>query len=203
MPRPRLHATEDLLDAAAGLAAEHGPAGVTMGAVAAASGAPSGTLYHRFGSRAGLLAGVWLRTVEAFQAGYLERLARDPVLEGCVAAARHVVAWTRSHPQEVQILLRGPRDFAVAGAPADLRERIAATDTRLEAAIAAAAARLPLADAAEARELVVFATVDLPYAAARRHLRRGTMPPGLEEHLARAVRAVLVDRLGPGATAAP
>lgn len=44
-----------ILDATATLFAEHGAAGVTMERVAAAAGVGKGTIFHRFGSRAGLL----------------------------------------------------------------------------------------------------------------------------------------------------
>jgi len=44
-----------LLDAARRLIAEHGPEAVTMDDVAAAAGVGKGTLFRRFGSRAGLM----------------------------------------------------------------------------------------------------------------------------------------------------
>ncbi|WCD85969.1 hypothetical protein KPP03845_102310 [Streptomyces xanthophaeus] len=56
------------------LAAGGGPDAVTMSAVAQAVGAPSGSVYHRFAGRPALLAEVWLRTVEAFQEGYLAQV---------------------------------------------------------------------------------------------------------------------------------
>ncbi|MCG7527704.1 TetR/AcrR family transcriptional regulator, partial [Streptomyces sp. OfavH-34-F] len=70
MARPPRFSTEQLLDAAVPLAAASGPAGVTMSAVAQATGAPSGSVYHRFPGRDALLAEVWLRTVERFQDGW-------------------------------------------------------------------------------------------------------------------------------------
>ncbi|MEV6060515.1 helix-turn-helix domain-containing protein [Nocardia asteroides] len=44
-----------ILEATAALLAEHGASGVTMDRVAAAAGVGKGTIFHRFGSRAGLL----------------------------------------------------------------------------------------------------------------------------------------------------
>lgn len=44
-----------ILDATRSLLAEHGAEGVTMDRVAAAAGVGKGTIFHRFGSRAGLL----------------------------------------------------------------------------------------------------------------------------------------------------
>lgn len=62
MPDPRPTERADaarnrraILEATAALLAEHGAAGVTMDRVAAAAGVGKGTIFHRFGSRAGLL----------------------------------------------------------------------------------------------------------------------------------------------------
>ncbi|MGW6422067.1 TetR/AcrR family transcriptional regulator [Nocardia sp. NPDC055053] len=62
MPDPRPTERADaarnrraILEATAALLAEHGAAGVTMDRVAAAAGVAKGTIFHRFGSRAGLL----------------------------------------------------------------------------------------------------------------------------------------------------
>src|SRR5690606_26004111 len=57
-----------ILDATAALLAEHGAAGVTMDRVAAAAGVGKGTIFHRFGSRAGLL-------YELVAEGAVERMA--------------------------------------------------------------------------------------------------------------------------------
>ena len=71
MGRPALHDTQTLLDVARTIAADRGPASVTIAAVSAASGAPSGSLYHRFDDRAALLGQLWLRTTGQFQSGFL------------------------------------------------------------------------------------------------------------------------------------
>jgi len=47
---------------------DEGPRAVSVAAIAQASGAPTGTLYHRFGSRDGILAAAWLRALERFAA---------------------------------------------------------------------------------------------------------------------------------------
>ena len=54
MPRPARFTLDELLDAAAALLAADGPAAVTMSAVARAAHAPSGSMYHRFPTRAAL-----------------------------------------------------------------------------------------------------------------------------------------------------
>jgi AcrR family transcriptional regulator len=57
-PRERADAARNrraILDATAALLAEHGAAAVTMERVATEAGVGKGTIFHRFGSRAGLL----------------------------------------------------------------------------------------------------------------------------------------------------
>ena len=68
MARPRTHDIDSLLDAAERLLAVNGSSAVTVRALARATGAPSGTLYHAFGSRADLLGRMWLRAAERFLA---------------------------------------------------------------------------------------------------------------------------------------
>ncbi|GGV02514.1 hypothetical protein GCM10010275_46960 [Streptomyces litmocidini] len=76
-------------------------------------GAPRGSVYHRFAGRTALLAEVWLRTVERFQAGYLAVLTGGPDAHRAArAASRHVVAWCRENPAEAALLLYGAADLA-------------------------------------------------------------------------------------------
>ncbi|MFC4505045.1 MULTISPECIES: TetR/AcrR family transcriptional regulator [Streptomyces] len=60
-----------LLDAAARLIAEHGAAGVTMEAVAAAANVGKGTVFRRFGDRTGLLTALLDHSEQKMQAAFL------------------------------------------------------------------------------------------------------------------------------------
>ncbi|MFH0519369.1 TetR/AcrR family transcriptional regulator [Streptomyces sp. M41] len=60
-----------LLEAAALLIAEHGAAGVTMEAVAAAAGVGKGTVFRRFGDRTGLLSALLDHSAKKLQADFL------------------------------------------------------------------------------------------------------------------------------------
>jgi AcrR family transcriptional regulator len=186
VPRPRLHDTETLLDAAAAIVATDGPAGLTMAGLAKATGAPSGSLYHRFGSRDALLGAVRVRAALAFEAGFVERLAGSPPVEACVSAARYVVAWSRTEAVLVQVLLRSEREFAPEGWPDEIRKARAGFSARTEAALDEAGRRVG------DRERVLIATVDLPYAVVRRHLTiGGALPSDAEDVVAEAARALL------------
>jgi AcrR family transcriptional regulator len=171
MGRPALHDTETLLDTARTIAAGRGPASVTIAAVSAASGAPSGSLYHRFDDRAALLGQLWLRTTSQFQTDFLTALDSAPGVEGCVAAAVSVIDWCRDHPAEARLLLRGPDDFAAADWPEPTRRSAAADRRALTKALRARAAEL--GDPDEALDRVFLATVDLPLAIVRRQLQAG------------------------------
>jgi AcrR family transcriptional regulator len=189
--RPALHDTETLLDVALAIAADRGPASVTIASVSAAGGAPSGSLYHRFDDRAALLGQLWLRTTGAFQAGFLEALDSTPGIDGCVAAAGYVIAWCRDHPAEARLLLRGPDDFAAADWPPATRRHAAADRRALTKALQARAADLgePTLDR------ILLATVDLPLAIIRRHLQAGPrarLPSDVGALVAQATRAVLI-----------
>ena len=50
MAPPRKHQTDVILDATRALVLAEGPRAASVGAIAKASGAPAGTLYHRFGT---------------------------------------------------------------------------------------------------------------------------------------------------------
>ncbi|MGW3010517.1 TetR/AcrR family transcriptional regulator [Streptomyces sp. NPDC001219] len=192
MARPSRFDTAQLLDAAVRLAAESGPSGVTMSAVAAAVGAPSGSLYHRFPGRTALLAEVWLRTVEGFQAGYFEALeSSDDPRAGGRAAARHVVAWSRAHPAEAALLLYGAREFGRDDWSDAHLVRAEEGNMRVRAALAALAGALGL-HGREGFDRVTLAAVDLPLSLVRRHLRGGTpLPPHAEDLAERCTEALL------------
>jgi AcrR family transcriptional regulator len=200
--RPALHDTQALLDVALAIAADRGPASVTIAAVSTASGAPSGSLYHRFDDRAALLGQLWLRTTGRFQADFLAALASAPAAEGCIAAAGYVVGWCRDHPAEARLLLRGPEDFAAAEWPAPTRRSAAADRRALRAALQEHATELA-GSASEALERVTLATVDLPLAVVRRHLQSGPrakLPPEADALVEQTARALLGERARDEAT---
>ncbi|MFD7234518.1 TetR/AcrR family transcriptional regulator [Streptomyces syringium] len=192
MARPPRFNLDQLLDAAVRLAAASGPAGVTMSAVAKEVGAPSGSVYHRFAGRTVLLAEVWLRTVEHFQEGWFAALEgeTDPRRAGS-AAARHVLAWSRAHPQEAALLLYGARDFGRAEWPGEQADRADRGHRRVRDAVAGLATALGATDTA-ARERVSLAVIDLPLSLVRRHLRAGEALPAHAEDLAEQCTAALL-----------
>lgn len=186
MGRPARFSTEQLVDTAIALAAEDGPAAVTMAAVARAAGAPSGSLYHRFSGRPALLAAVWLHSVESFRTGYRRALAAESALEAALGSARHVVAWSRAHPRRARVLLHRPADFASPDWPEDDRARLEAANAGIAERLREVARDLrePGEEEARALERVRLAVVDLPLSLVRRHLLAGSGLSSTAEDLA-------------------
>jgi AcrR family transcriptional regulator len=174
MARPARFTDQDLLTAAAKVAAAHGPAGATIGAIAKAAGAPTGSLYHRFPSRDVLLGTLWLGLVGRFQAGWIEALEQGDA----EAAALHTPAWVREHATEARLLLLHRReDFLAGDWPADLAERAAHVNDRA-GAVLRAFTRAELGDDLPASvRRVRFALVEIPYAAVRPYVDTGQPPP--------------------------
>ncbi|MGW2375160.1 TetR/AcrR family transcriptional regulator [Kitasatospora sp. NPDC001683] len=184
MSRPPRHDEATLLDAAVRLAAAGGPAAVTMSAVARESGAPNGSVYHRFPQRSALLAELWLRTLGEFHDAYLPVFAEhaEPHL-AAGAAARQVVAWSRAHRERAVVLLHGVEAFGRAEWPAAQLRRERQAARRVRQAVTGLAVRLG-AETPLDLDRVNLAVVGLPLAVVRRHLHAGTPLPGHAEELA-------------------
>jgi AcrR family transcriptional regulator len=196
MPRPARHDRDSLLDSAVALAAARGPAALTMAELARVAGAPSGSVYHRFPSRAALLADLRLRTIGRFQEGFLAALRGEDPVSAAAAAACHVVEWARTHPAEATVLLHAPADFAVDSWPAEARARETQLRDELERALRRLTSRLGLSGR-DGRERLLVAVVDLPYAVVRRHLRAPTPIPDSAGRLVSVAARVLLSETAP------
>ena len=184
MPRPRSHDLDAVLDAARAIVLEQGARAATVAAIAKRSGAPTGSLYHAFGSRDRLLAAAWGRAATRSQQDWLRAAEHaDPVQAG-VNMALSLLAFARAHTEDTQLLL-GMRLEDLVDGPADVGEINAPVVTT----VTALATRL---DGPAAHERAILATVDLPYGAIRRRLLGGKPPPrALDGPVAAAARAIL------------
>lgn len=171
------------LEAAIRLIAENGAAGLSIAGLAEAVGAPTGSVYHRYRSRADLLGDVWLSIVEEFQAGFLARLEDD---EGAHAreAALFTPKWAAENEEKAWILLLNrSKDLERDSWSQALRvrEKTAAHDLMLAMARFTKAkfgARAALRDRAKVR----FALIDMPSAAVRPYLEaRESIPACVRE----------------------
>lgn len=167
MGRTAKFTPEQFVDAALELAVAHGPAAVTMSAVAGRLHAPIGSVYHRFASRDMLLAVLWLRIVRSFQKGFLDTLHDKGGLE----AALHTPRWVREHPKEAKLLLVYSREELISGPwPEEIRTCTASVAGELDDGIMEFTRQVFGGVTDSALRRTRFALIDVPYAAVRRSL---------------------------------
>lgn len=171
---------EQFLDAACALVARKGPAAVTMAAVAGSLCAPIGSLYHRFSSKEELLAGLWLRTAEQFQEGFMVTL-RD---EGGLRAALYTPRWVRDNLEQARLLLMHRREeFMSPGWNDETRDRAVRLAKELDSGLRSFA-RGALGSASRSNlRRVTFVLIDVPYAAVRSHLLKSEPPPEIVDRM--------------------
>ena len=187
MGRPTIHSTSALLDAARDLAVQGGVRAATVDAIAKATGASSGSIYHRFGSRGGVLIAAWQRAVETFHDGFVPALAHPDAREAALAGARWVIEFSRRHGQDATLLATVRQDEVFAGQPPSARG-----DEAFAQELKDLTRRLTGNSSAAAVGRVQMAVVDLPYGVVRRYLAFGQrIPRALEPDVCVAVSALL------------
>ncbi|MCA2264316.1 TetR family transcriptional regulator [Mycobacterium marseillense] len=191
MAPPRKHETDVILDAARALVLDGGPRAASVAAIAKTSGAPAGTLYHRFGNRDGILTAAWLRALERFQARALAANG-DTAADTAVAMAVAAVGFARALPEDARLLLTiRPGDLLDDEPDAAFRRTLTAMNAPLTERIAVLARQLYGNARPRSIDAVVRAVADLPYAVVRRHAHDDPMPSWLEKDVAGAALAVL------------
>jgi AcrR family transcriptional regulator len=178
----------DFLSAARALAAERGPAAVTVDSVTAHLKAPKGSFYYRFASRDLLLGELWLTTVLTYQQGFVAAIEAGDGL----AAALHTPAWVRRHLDDARLLLLYSRhDFVAGDWPAPLKRGVRDQAARFEGCLTSFARQaFGRAGLSELRR-ATFVLAEVPIAAVRQHLERREPPPRLVDQLiAETYRAI-------------
>jgi AcrR family transcriptional regulator len=177
------------LDAARELIAERGPQAVTIDSVAERIGAPKGSFYYRFASRDALIGEVWLKTVLAYQEGFVAAIEAGDGLR----AALHTPAWARRHLEDARLLMLYSRhDFVQGDWPVALRTGVADQAERFDACLRRFARHAyGRAGRAEMRR-ATFLLAEVPIAAVKPHLQRRERPPPLVDDLiAKTYRAIV------------
>jgi AcrR family transcriptional regulator len=195
MAPPRKHQSDVILDAARELVLAGGPRAAGVAAIAKASGAPAGTLYHRFGNRDGILAAAWVRALARFQERALAAgrdSGADSPAETAVAMAVAAISFARELPQDARLLLTiRPADLLDSEPDAAFQEALAAMNAPLTERIGALARQLYGRSDPRSVDVVARAVADLPYAVVRRHAHDEPMPSWLEADVAASARAIL------------
>jgi AcrR family transcriptional regulator len=192
MAPPRKHETDVILDTARTVVLTQGPRAASVAAIAKASGAPTGTLYHRFGNRNGILAAAWLRALERFQTQALAAVADAP-LDMAVATAVSMVSFARQYPEDARLLLTiRPTDLLDGEPDQKFQDTLEEMNAPLLARINDFAQQLYGRTDERTLEAVARAVADLPYGVVRRHAFDDEMPTWLEGDVAASTRALLV-----------
>jgi AcrR family transcriptional regulator len=191
---PRKHETHVILDATRALVLAGGPRAASVAAIAQSSGAPAGTLYHRFGNRDGIVAAAWLRALERFQARALAAgsEASAEALDAATAMAVAAISFARELPQDARLLLTiRPTDLLDGEPEPSFQQTLAAMNAPLAVRMNELAERLYGGRDQRQIDAVNRAVADLPYAVVRRHAHDEPMPSWLEADVAASARAVL------------
>lgn len=193
MPRPALYDNDQIVAAAAAVAAKHGPSRATIARIAGALNAPTGSIYHRFSSRDVLLGEVWLRTVEKFQGEFAAHLQAPDAKVAGLNAARSVTRWVRKHPQDARILLlHRSEDFFAGTWPKEMSERALKLRAEMSDTLRCFCRRLLGKTDRASMSAVTFALAEAPYAAVRKHVTASEPPAPVANDLIEATyRAVL------------
>jgi AcrR family transcriptional regulator len=159
---------------------------VTVDALGAATGLSIGSIYHRFGSREGLLAETWLNAVTQFQAQFVAALAAG-TLEAGLEAALVTPRFCRSNP-DAAILLACCRqaEFLGEATPAALRRRIVTVNDTVADVVRRFAGAIE-------RPLLAcrLALIAYPLGAVRLYLPQSPVPRQLDAEIVKATRAAL------------
>jgi AcrR family transcriptional regulator len=195
MPRPAKYDEGKILSIAASLVAERGPAAASMTAIAAAAGAPSGSIYHRFRTRDTLLGRLWLDKATFFQDRAAAALADPDPREAALKAALSIPQASREDLDGARIMLLHRReDFVTDAWPEPILAEAARLRRQLGVMFSGIAVRLFGQATPEAVEVAVFAITGVPMAAIRHHLQAGHVPPErLDVLIAAAHRAVVAE----------
>lgn len=193
MGRRTLHPKNVILDAARELTLAGGAQAATLHAIGQASGAPKGSLYHRFASRDDLLAEMWLRAVRRSQRAFIDAVQRHRGMDAAVAGALSIYDFAQSDPADAGLLASVRREDLIdnSRAPA-LRGALAQINQPLRATLGDLASQLFGSASPQAVDATVCAVVDLPMGVIRRSLHtRSRVPPARRGQLEAAVRAAL------------
>jgi AcrR family transcriptional regulator len=194
VPRPTRHPTDALLDVARDLVVRDGARAVTVDRIVEISGAPKGSIYHRFSTVDDLLAAMWIRAVRRSQAAFLAELGGDgdPV-EVATAAGLAVCGFARSARADARLLAAVRReDLVAATVDATLLTELAQINKPLRTGVAELARRLYGRATQETIEWTTCAVIDLPQGAIRRHLVAGSrIPASVPDQLRAAIPAAL------------
>lgn len=193
MPRPAKFDDIRILGATATLVADGGPSAATIGAIARAIGAPTGSIYHRFGSRDELLGRLWLAKAAYFQDAFARALVGPDARAAAIEAALSLPRCARADFEGARIMLLHRReDFIGGGWPPEMTREAERLGRQVTDLLREATARLFGSETTSNRRRATFALLDVPLGAVRRHVAQNKPPPPeIDDLIALAIGAIL------------
>ena len=184
MPRPARFSSEQIIAAAAEVAAKHGPAAASVARIARRLRAPTGSIYHRFPSRSVLLGEAWLSAAESFQSRFAQVLrSKDAKLAG-LQAVQFLVQQVFEEPQQARLLMLHRReDFQVPDWPRTMADRARSLDRQLNDELHDFGQRLLGRVDNEILRVLSFALAQAPLAAVKPHIAANQPVPPIAERM--------------------
>ena len=159
---------------------------LTMDALRAATGISTGSVYHRYQSREGLLARTWLFALEKFHEVFISALEMPGDFPGELAALA-TPRFARDDRESAVILACGSvSQFLSEQAPRDIMDRIHASNERARSAVRAFSKEHGL-DLVACR----LALVAYPLASVKLYLPTEPVPGDLDHYVREACRSAL------------
>ncbi|MDJ0392426.1 TetR/AcrR family transcriptional regulator [Rhodococcus sp. G-MC3] len=140
MARPSKFSVEQILDAAALACVEHWR-DTTIAHVAAAVGAPTGSIYHRFDSRDALFGTLWVRAINRFHEGLLTASRIDDPFEAMASLAREIPRFCRANPHDAKAMTLYRKADLARLVPESMRDTVASINDDIDVALRATTAR--------------------------------------------------------------
>jgi AcrR family transcriptional regulator len=182
------HSAEGLLRSARTLIVRDGVRAATIAAIARESGAPVGSIYHRFDSLDQILATIWLQAMRGTHAPYASGACTD----AAELALAHYDFCVNNREDVVLLEFLRARDVVNLTLDAKIQEEVAALNAETQTFMEEFADRTLGGRDRVRLDLLKLAVIDLPYGFVRPFLRANRIPPNeRRDRLPAAVRAVL------------
>jgi AcrR family transcriptional regulator len=112
-----------VLDAALVCVGEKGPDGIVIEEICRRAGASVGSVYHQFGSKAGIAAALYLDLLADYQQAVGKAVQADSgAREGVLALVGAHLDWVAAHPARARFLQEMRRSDALAAHETEIRE---------------------------------------------------------------------------------
>jgi AcrR family transcriptional regulator len=173
-----------LIDSAISVAAQCGVHAVSMAAIASMSGAPIGSVYHRFDSRGTILARAWLHVKADFRQEVASHWQRGDSWNGVAG----LLDWCRRKPVYARFLLLGDDTWiADAGLSPEMLSALESEQAELDACFQRCALALhDRGDADTIEPMLRFILIDGPVAIVKPYLINNQPIPGCVDAILRA-----------------